>query len=219
MTSLKIPEVIPIFPLPETVLLPSEVLPLHIFEPRYRQMVRDALHGPRIIGMTLLHPGYEKDYEGAPGVNPVGCTGVIAQHQELPDGRFLIVLVGAQKFEIREELPAPTLYRQVRVQHLPDHTTAEERAGVQSLRMELITNLPVVLQQMQGAEVAPAELAKLDDSQLIAVATKILQLSTEEKQRILESEKLADRYVLLHESMGLLGVMMQSAKKDPTEVN
>lgn len=217
MISLKIPEVLPIFPLPETILLPSEVLPLHVFEPRYRDMVRDALQGNRIIGMTRLEPGFERNYHGDPHVYPVGCAGVIAQHQALPDGRYVIVLVGVQKFRIAEELPRSTLYRQVRVEHQPDVTTAEERASLQSLRLELIHELPEILRATRGEDISTEDLGKLDDNQLVAVATQVLQLSTDEKQALLESSGLVMRFVQLHGAVELMKRAMHPA--DPGDVN
>src|SRR5215208_6456014 len=98
-----LPPTIPIFPLPNAVLFPNVYLPLHIFEPRYRAMVGDALTGDRIIGMVLLQPGFEPDYEGRPAVYPVGCAGVITHSEPLPDGRYNIVLRGIEKFRITGE--------------------------------------------------------------------------------------------------------------------
>ena len=95
-----LPPTIPIFPLPNVVLFPNVFLPLHIFEPRYRAMVGDALAGDRIIGMSLLQPGYEADYEGRPAVYPIGCAGVITHAERLADGRYNIVLRGIEKFRI-----------------------------------------------------------------------------------------------------------------------
>jgi Lon protease-like protein len=98
-----LPISIPLFPLPNVVLFPNVFLPLHIFETRYRTMVADALAGDRIIGMALLRPGYQSDYEGRPPVYPVGTAGVITHTEALPDGRFNIVLRGIEKFRILEE--------------------------------------------------------------------------------------------------------------------
>ena len=81
-----LPASIPLFPLPNVVLFPNVFLPLHIFERRYRQMVADALDGDRIIGMTLLRPGYEANYEGRPSIYDIGCAGVITHSQPLADG-------------------------------------------------------------------------------------------------------------------------------------
>src|SRR5436309_832636 len=98
-----LPPAIPLFPLPNVVLFPNVFLPLHIFEPRYRAMVADALKGDRIIGMALLRPGYEANYDGRPPVYEVGCAGVITHSQPLADGRYDIVLRGLEKFRITGE--------------------------------------------------------------------------------------------------------------------
>src|SRR5512144_2254723 len=106
-----LPPTIPIFPLPNVVLFPNVFLPLHIFEPRYRAMVDDALRGDRIIGMVLLRPGWEADYEGRPAIYPIGCAGVITHAERLNDGRFNIVLRGMEKFRVVGE-DHSRLYRQ-----------------------------------------------------------------------------------------------------------
>src|ERR1051325_1476612 len=98
-----LPPSIPLFPLPNVVLFPNVFLPLHIFEPRYRQMVADALAGDRLIGITLLLPGYGADYEGRPSIYGIGCAGVITHSQPLADGRYDIVLRGIEKFRVRSE--------------------------------------------------------------------------------------------------------------------
>jgi hypothetical protein len=98
-----LPSEIPLFPLPNVVLFPATLLPLHIFEPRYRAMVEDALEGERVIGMVMLRPGWEPDYEGAPRVYPIGCAGFITHADRLPDGRYNILLRGHEKFRILDE--------------------------------------------------------------------------------------------------------------------
>ena len=98
------PPFIRLFPLPNVVLFPGMALSLHIFEPRYRQMVADALEGDRMIGMTLLQEGWEEEERGCPPIYSIGCLGRIAQEQRLDDGRFNILLEGVCTFEIREEI-------------------------------------------------------------------------------------------------------------------
>src|SRR5688572_7422758 len=112
-----LPPSIPLFPLPNVVLFPNVFLPLHIFEPRYRQMVADALEGDRIIGMVLLRPGWEADYEGRPPVYPIGCAGLITHAEPLADGRYNIVLRGLEKFRIVQE-EAARGYRVAQVEAL-----------------------------------------------------------------------------------------------------
>ena len=96
-------DLLPLFPLPNVVLFPNVFLPLHIFEPRYREMVADALASDRMIGMVLLRPGWERDYDGRPPVYRVGCSGVVTHIERLPDGRYNLVLRGLERFRIVEE--------------------------------------------------------------------------------------------------------------------
>src|SRR4026209_1458288 len=100
-------EFLPLFPLPNVVLFPNVFLPLHIFEPRYREMTADALDADRMIGMVLLRPGGEGDYEGRPAVYPIGCSGVITHVERQPDGRYNLVLRGLDRFRIVEEDHSP----------------------------------------------------------------------------------------------------------------
>jgi Lon protease-like protein len=98
-----VPQVIPLFPLPNVVLFPRVSLPLHVFEPRYKKMVADALAGPQLIGMTLLRPGWEADYQGRPAIYASGCVGRIEKCDELEHGRYNILLKGLSRFRIVEE--------------------------------------------------------------------------------------------------------------------
>lgn len=123
------PEVLaalPVFPLPNAVLLPGMVLPLNVFEPRYLDLVDHALAGGRHIGVPLLRPGYEDDYEGRPPVEPVLGLGRLVSHQRLPDGRRFIRLEGLGRVRVEEELPAERAFRQVRAEALPESSPADE---------------------------------------------------------------------------------------------
>src|SRR5579862_9504447 len=135
-----LPPTIPIFPLPNVVLFPNVFLPLHIFEPRYRRMVDDALNGDRIIGMVLLQPGWERDYEGRPPVYPIGCAGVITHAERLADGRFNIVLRGMQKFRIVDEETVRS-YREAHVTPMAELLDEETRAAIRAERRRLETLL------------------------------------------------------------------------------
>src|SRR5437868_7783872 len=104
----KLPGTIPIFPLEEPTLFPGMTAPFHIYEPRYRAMIADALKGNRIIGMTTLRPGYEKDYERSPSIFPIGCAGVIEDVEQLANGEYNITLRAIAKFRVtREEASKP----------------------------------------------------------------------------------------------------------------
>ena len=97
-----LPAEIPLFPLPETSLFPGVSRPFLIFEPRYREMIADALKGNKIIGMVRLRPGFEKDYEGRPPIFVIGCAGEIEKYEELPDGRYVILLRGLTTFRVAQ---------------------------------------------------------------------------------------------------------------------
>ena len=87
-----LPPILPIFPLPNVVLFPGVFLPLHVFEPRYRTMTQEAIAGDRIIGISLLRPGFEADYEGRPPLYSIGCAGVISHSERTADGRYLSLI-------------------------------------------------------------------------------------------------------------------------------
>lgn len=107
-----------LFPLPNVVLFPNVVQPLHIFEPRYRQMTADALAGDRLIAPALLRPGWEADYEGRPAIHTVVCIGKIVNEQRLPDGKFNFLLRGLTRARVLDEVPTDKLYRTARVELL-----------------------------------------------------------------------------------------------------
>ena len=100
-------EPIPVFPLGQLVLLPHAAVPLHIFEPRYREMARDALRGEKLIAMAVFDPeeNWAEQYGEAPPLRPCVCVGRIVEHQELPDGRYHLLLQGRARARIVEELP------------------------------------------------------------------------------------------------------------------
>jgi Lon protease-like protein len=132
-----------VFPLPSAVLFPNTVLPLHIFEPRYRNLVADALASDKVMAMAQLEPGYEGSYAGRPRMRPMVCAGLIAWHEELEGGRYNIIVQGAVRARILEELPSERLYRQVRAAILPDaeyHGEEEER--LRQAMLELAARLP-----------------------------------------------------------------------------
>src|SRR3954469_21701812 len=134
-------ELLPLFPLPNVVLFPNVFLPLHVFEPRYREMVADALPSDRMIGMVLLPPGWDRAYEGRPPIYPIGCSGVMTHVERLPDGRYNIVLRGLERFRVLEE-DHERSYRRAVVE--PLHETAlsrDDRDVVRSHRTKLETML------------------------------------------------------------------------------
>src|SRR5476649_1962218 len=113
-----------VFPLPSVVLFPHTVLPLHIFESRYRDLVRDALAQDKVMALAQLEPD-DEGLASQPRMRPMVCAGVIAWHEELEGGRYNIIVQGTTRARIIEELPPRALYREIHVSLLPDE---EERA-------------------------------------------------------------------------------------------
>jgi uncharacterized protein len=109
-----------VFPLPSAVLFPQAVLPLHIFEPRYRALVKDALAGDKVMALAQLEPGWEGQYNERPPLQPMACAGLIIWHEELPDGRYNLLLQGVCRVRLLGELTSNHLYREARAQPLPD---------------------------------------------------------------------------------------------------
>ena len=173
-----LPSVIPLFPLPDIVLFPDVALPLMIFEPRYRAMVADALEGDGIIGMVLLRPGFEADYEGRPPIFTIGCAGKIAKYELLPDGRYLIELLGLVKFRVTSEDQSRP-YRLARVEAMPEQANADERAALGTLRLRLDSLL--------AAAIPPgSDLLSLPDEVFVNGLSQNLGLEPIERQELLE---------------------------------
>jgi Lon protease-like protein len=112
--------IVPIFPLPEVTFFPHTLLPLHVFEARYRLLVIDALERDRRLAVVKLRPGYEAAYAGKPAVHPVAGLGEIVSCERLANGRYNILLRGDCRVRLEQELPSDTLYRLVRARRLAD---------------------------------------------------------------------------------------------------
>jgi Lon protease-like protein len=200
--SVPVPDVIPIFPLPRVVLLPSEVLPLHVFEPRYIELVRDAVASHQVIGMVEVLPGHEDELPQSPPVRDIGCVGFIASQEELEDGRFLLWLLGLERFRIERELEVATSYRQVQVQYEPTPESPKRLAGIRPLRQELRSLLPTLVDLDDGSrEQFSNHMAEVADAQLIALAAQILELPSERKQTLLEAANLSERFLMVYEDL------------------
>jgi hypothetical protein len=122
---------LPIFPLPELTFFPRTILPLHVFEARYRALVTDCLARDRRLAMAALEPGYEPHYEGRPRVREIAGAGRIVRWERLATGRYNIVLRGERRVRIVRELPADTLYRIVEA--VPLAETGADAPGVPAL--------------------------------------------------------------------------------------
>ena len=200
-----LPPSIPLFPLPNVVLFPNVFLPLHIFEPRYRRMVADALQGDRIIGMVLLRPGWEADYEGRPAVYPIGCAGLITHAEPLADGRYNIVLRGLEKFRLLAEDTSGE-YRTGHIETLMEETSEDDRVSIRTERRRLEA---LLVPQPEGrgsdAKVPPS----MADEDLVNALAQYLELEPVEKQALLERNGLLARCRALIELLEMKVIVSQ----------
>jgi Lon protease-like protein len=184
-----LPAFIPIFPLPNVVLFPNVFLPLHIFEPRYRAMVADALKGDRIIGMTLLRPGYQANYDGRPPVYATGCAGLITHSEPLPDGRYNIVLRGLEKFRVLAEDDSQP-YRLAHIEAVPESGAAADKDGIRAHRQRLEAVLARTIERGSGEPRFPPA---VPDDDLVNALAQYLPLDPLERQALLECDGIAAR--------------------------
>lgn len=213
--SFPVPGIIPIFPLPNVVLFPKVHLPLHIFEPRYRQMVIDAVANDRLIGMALLRGDWEKNYYGNPDIYPVGCLGRIVNATPFPDGRFNIVLYGLREYDIQEHILDQTSYRQakVRLRNEPGQIFSA------SLKREILD----LVQQTTGEK--DADLLEiltdpsLDQETWLNLCCFSLELSMLEKQSLLEAKSLEERATYLLNALHFKVVEKTTPFENPQEPN
>jgi Lon protease-like protein len=203
-----------LFPLPNLVLFPFVIQPLHIFEPRYRQLVNDALHDDRLIALALLQPGWEEDYHKTPPIHPVICVGRIFQEQRLPDGRWNLLLHGLARARVEEEIETDKRYRSARAALLKDEEPAA--ADAERLRRDLGRRMTGWL-AAQGS--AQEQLQKLLESSLplgalCDIFVFALPIDVELKQRLLEEADVGRRVSLLIDH---LDVNAPSALSKPTD--
>jgi Lon protease-like protein len=184
-------DLLSIFPLPNVVLFPNVFLPLHVFEPRYREMVADALASDRMIGMVLLRPGWEHDYEGRPPVFPIGCSGVLTHGERLPDGRYNIVLRGLERFRILEE-DAERSYRRAIIEPLQERAVeAGDRTAIRNCRARLEALLAPHADGTPGGDSRIP--SAMSDEDLVNALAQYLDLEPLEKQALLERPCLKTR--------------------------
>ncbi|MGF1464132.1 MAG: LON peptidase substrate-binding domain-containing protein [Maricaulaceae bacterium] len=206
-----LPEIIPVFPLTGALLLPGGRLPLNIFEPRYLNMIDDALGGKRLIGMVQATPGRDA---ATPGLAPVGCVGRLTSFSETNDGRYLITLTGVCRFGVEQEPSVDTPYRQVladfeRYEH--DLRDIDPDIGLDRDAFEQVLRAYFEAQDLaadwESIKSAPGEV-------LINSLAMICPFSSSEKQALLEAETLADRREALY-ALLLMGAA-DAGDDDPT---
>lgn len=181
-----------IFPLPGAILFPGMQLPLHIFEPRYRALVKDALARDRRIAM--IQP--QRNQEGAP-LFEIGCVGHIENVEALDDGRFNLILQGVSRFRMIRELPSSTLFRQIQAELIEDPEeealAAVERAGFERAARDFA--------HAQGYSVDWEQVGRLDDRSLINGVAQIAPFDVAAKQALLEADGISARCELIIQLM------------------
>ena len=162
------------------MLFPGVSRPLHIFEPRYRDMVTDAVQGDAVIGMVMLQPGHEAEYEGNPPIFPVGCAGEITEAEELDDGRWVIVLRGSVKFQVVGEDHSRS-YRMADVEALAEPLGDDDRAALDRRRPQLAELYATI---SPGSEPPPDDIS---DEVLVNGLAQLLDLDPLDRQELLEA--------------------------------
>ena len=193
MSSPTLPSRIPLFPLPNVVLFPRVFLPLHIFEPRYREMVTDALAGERLIGMVLLRDGWREHPDPNPPIFTVGCAGRITHVESLADGRYNIVLRGVERFRVQDE-DWSRLYRVGRIDAFADGPPSDpDRLRDGRRRLEAL-----LCRQSSGNGNSPSGIPReMADAELVNALSQYLELTPIEKQALLERPTPCERCAAL----------------------
>ena len=193
-SSITLPSVIPVFPLSGVILLPGSSLPLNIFEPRYLQMIRDAVASDGLIGM--IQPKVHESEQETPELYGVGGVGKIDHLVESGENRFAIRLKGIARFEIADELATTTPYRQVQADwsRFRDMDLVEDASNIN--RRLLLATLSTYLEQ-RGLDADYDAIAEAPDGVLVNTLSMIIPLGTTEKQGLLEAEFVADRAEML----------------------
>jgi len=190
MTVLPVGEfLLPLFPLPNIVFFPQTRLPLHVFEPRYRQMVKDVLETDQRFGIVLLRPGWEADYFGAPSIFGCGTLGTIEQAVALEDGRYNIVVRGDVRFRVLDEV-SRVPYRTARVIAQPEVAREATQAYAQR---EWLADLSRQYLRYLPDQTAVPEIETVNLDALTNALIMSLNLDVEEKQKLLEVDDVSAR--------------------------
>lgn len=213
-------ESLAVFPLPNAVLFPGVQLPLHVFEPRYQEMLRDVLRGPRFLAIARLKPGYEANYHGRPPMYEVCGVGGVVESTERPDGRYDIVVRGVCRALILEEHPPLEAYRRVRLEVLHEVQTGSPatlvalQRKVSSLWDKLKPHLPISSHDLEsvlrGAEGAGAAADRLSAA---------LVSDPDERQRLLEELDPSERLSRLVERLDELIRALTAETDSPRDLN
>ena len=190
-----LPHELPVFPLSNAIFFPKTLLPLNIFEPRYKQMTEHAVVGNKLIGM--VQSNQKIDEKGKAEVYNIGCVGYIEFHSKTPDGRYLINLQGISRFKIKEEINTNNLYRKFSVDYNDFSSDFDEQKTSGINTIALIEKTKKLFEQYQlSTDWKVVE--KVETEQLIKSLSMICPFTISEKQRLLETKDLIDRNEILN---------------------
>ncbi len=204
-----LPDQLPLFPLPGSLLLPGGELPLNIFEPRYLKMVEDALSQPRLIG--VIQPLAARVPAHAPDLAAVGCAGRISGFQETGDGRYLIVLSGVCRFRILEESTTTTPYRTARVDWSPYQADLTEHVRDDNVDTDELENALRDYFARNGLTSDMTAICDTPAQTLINSISADCPFTNSEKQALLEARTLKDRCAALVALLSMSGLAGQQA--------
>lgn len=206
----ELPAELPIFPLSGAVIMPGVQLPLNIFEPRYLNLVTDALRSDHLLGM--IQPTTETAMNEVPEIHRIGCAGRITSYSETTDGRIVLVLSGVCRFQVTKEIEGRNGYRRIAADwerfaldcHGGDERIADRKGFLTSLRSYC---------HLRGVEVPWDDVEKMQDTDLTNLLCAHLPLSPEDKQALIETLPPGERAALMR---GLLD-MASASSMDVTE--
>ncbi len=195
-----------LFPLPDLVLFPHVMQPLHIFEPRYRDLLEDALTDDHLITMSLLKPGWESDYEGRPPMCPMACLARVTSSRRLSDGTYNLLVLGLHRVRLLDELPPYRRYREARAElchdHLPTMASDKQKRLDRRLResfLSVLSLMPEAREQLGQLLGDDLPLATLTD-----VAGYVLDFDPADKHQLLGETNVCRRAEMLIEHLAAI---------------
>ena len=209
---------LPLFPLPETVFFPHTLLPLHIFEPRYRAMVADCLAGEKRMVVVRLLPGWEQDYYGRPPIHTVAGVGEVVEVERLPDGRYNILLKGFARVLIEEELPPTEAYRVARCRPLEDQLPVVGSAVLTPDLEALTASYLRLLAEIGRSEQALTRLVTEapTPAALVDRVASVVVVESARRQRILETLDLERRLELVTAAVSEALLLVHGQRRSPS---
>jgi uncharacterized protein len=208
-----------LFPLPNLVLFPHVMQPLHVFEPRYRELLEETLAGDRLITMATLKPGWEADYEGRPPLEPMACLGRVAVHQRLETGGFNILLSGLRRVRLLRELAPIKRFREADVEVYEDQYPLDEASAAPELHRRLRDALFAILPDLPQAHEHIEHLLSTDLplGTLTDVIGYMLDIATEEKEALLAEVNVYRRAELLLSHLALVAADFEPGRSGVLE--